>query len=83
MEFSNRLGKIGTINLSPHENTLTIAFINIHYLCINIDCISCYNHYVKYNLIDCLGYYYLIDCLGQRLRRFCPVPIKIVGNCGM
>ena len=32
MECSNQLGMIGTNNLAPHENILTIAPINIHYL---------------------------------------------------
>ena len=35
MECSNELGfalLIGTFQLSPHENILTIALINIHYL---------------------------------------------------
>ena len=35
MECSNQLGfasLIGTFHLSPHENILTIALINIHYL---------------------------------------------------
>ena len=35
MECSNQLGFaswIGTFHLSPHENILTIALINIHYL---------------------------------------------------
>ena len=29
--FNSAIASDGTINLSPHENILTIAFINIHY----------------------------------------------------
>ena len=33
VQFNSAIGSLnGAINLSPHENILTIALINIHYL---------------------------------------------------
>ena len=38
----------GTFHLSPHENILTIALINIHYLYTIVDCNILYCHYKFY-----------------------------------
>ena len=45
----------GTFHLSPHENILTIALINIHYLYIMLAC----NYLViliKFKTINCKGF---------------------------
>ena len=57
MECSNQRGfasLIGTFHLSPHENILTIALINIHYL------YTVVHHQKRYRLDPNCGFYQLI-----------------------